>query len=65
MSFYDHCFDDELGSVGGHFGPVNSLAYSPDGRSYVSGGEDGYVRIHHFDADYFEAHKKKVEEASG
>jgi len=24
-----------------------------DGRSFTSGGEDGYARIHHFDNDYF------------
>jgi hypothetical protein len=24
-----------------------------DGRSFTSGGEDGYVRIHHFDPEYF------------
>ena len=23
----------ELGQVGGHFGPVNTISYSPDGRS--------------------------------
>ena len=53
VSFYDHVFDDELGQIGGHFGPCNCLAYAPHGRSYTSGGEDGYVRIHHLDNDYF------------
>jgi hypothetical protein len=24
------------------------------GRSYASGSEDGYVRLHHFDKDYLE-----------
>ncbi len=48
-SFFDHVFDDELGSVAGHFGPINTLAYAPHGQSYVSGGEDGYIRIHHFE----------------
>jgi len=63
ISFYDHCFDDECGSVGGHFGPVNTICFAPDGRSFSSGGEDGYVRINHLDAEYFEAFNGKVEEA--
>ena len=63
VSFFDHVFDDELGQIGGHFGPCNCLAYAPHGRSYTSGGEDGYVRIQHFDAEYFEAYEQKVEAA--
>lgn len=42
-----------IGTVRGHFGPVNAIAYSPDGRSFVTGGEDGYLRLQHFDADYY------------
>jgi len=65
VTFFDHCFGDELGHVGGHFGPVNTLMYAPHGRGYTSGGEDGYIRIHHFDADYFDAYRLKVEECGG
>jgi translation initiation factor 3 subunit I len=52
--FFHLVFEDELGRVKGHFGPINTLAFHPDGTGYASGGEDGYVRIHKFDADYFE-----------
>jgi len=38
-------FMEEIGSVRGHFGPVNAIAIHPDGRSFATGGEDGYVRI--------------------
>lgn len=38
----------------GHFGPINTLAFHPNGKQYTSGGEDGYVRIHNFDKSYFE-----------
>jgi len=46
-------FEEEIGTVRGHFGPMNCLAWFRDGRGFVTGGEDGYVRVHHFDNDYF------------
>jgi translation initiation factor 3 subunit I len=51
--FYDTILQEEIGGVKGHFGPINALAFSPDGKSFSSGGEDGYVRLHHFDSNYF------------
>ncbi|RAL37900.1 hypothetical protein DM860_000594 [Cuscuta australis] len=51
--FYDKILEEEIGGVKGHFGPINALAFNPDGKSFASGGEDGYVRLHHFDSDYF------------
>jgi len=54
VRFFHKIYAEELGSVPGHFGPVNTLSFSPDGRSFASGGEDGYVRIHHFDQSYFQ-----------
>jgi translation initiation factor 3 subunit I len=51
--FYHMVYQDYLGSVKGHFGPINSLQFCPDGKSYASGSEDGYVRLHHFDKNYF------------
>lgn len=52
--FFHLVFEEEFGRVKGHFGPINSVAFHPDGKSYSSGGEDGYVRVHHFDPSYFE-----------
>ncbi|KAI9208879.1 WD40-repeat-containing domain protein [Polychytrium aggregatum] len=53
VRFYHQVFEEEIGRVKGHFGPINTLAFHPDGKSFASGGEDGYVRLHHFDDDYF------------
>ncbi|KAH9841411.1 WD40 repeat-like protein [Rhodofomes roseus] len=62
--FWHKVFEEEVGRVKGHFGPVNtwiltavfnSIAISPKGDSYASGGEDGFVRVHHFDESYFRA----------
>ncbi|KAK1936276.1 translation initiation factor 3 subunit 2 [Babesia divergens] len=44
--------ETEIGSIKGHFGPINTLTFLADGYGYVSGGEDGNVRIYHFDKDY-------------
>eukprot|EP00921_Rhytidocystis_pertsovi_P021828 GHVQ01034913.1.p1 GENE.GHVQ01034913.1~~GHVQ01034913.1.p1 ORF type:complete len:337 (+),score=51.14 GHVQ01034913.1:102-1112(+) len=50
---YHMVFGDEIGSVKGHFGPVNTLSWMPDGTGFASGGEDGFTRIYKFDDDYF------------
>lgn len=51
--FYHLVFEEEFARVKGHFGPINSVAFHPDGKGYSSGGEDGYVRVHQFDPQYF------------
>lgn len=50
-------YEEELGQIKGHFGPMNSIQFFRDGRGFVTGGEDGYIRIHHFDQDYFTSKK--------
>lgn len=52
--FYHLVFEEEFSRVKGHFGPINSVKFHPDGESFSSGGEDGYVRVHYFDPQYFE-----------
>jgi len=47
-------YESEFGRVRGHFGPINTVAFTPDGKGYVSGGEDGFVRLHYFDQSYFD-----------
>eukprot|EP00842_Homolaphlyctis_polyrhiza_P000326 jgi/Hompol1/1294/HPOL_005550-RA len=54
VRFFNLVFEEEIGRVKGHFGPINTLAFHPNGKSYASGGEDGFIRVHFFDDDYFE-----------
>ncbi|KAL1412434.1 translation initiation factor eIF3 subunit [Vanrija albida] len=51
--FWHKLFEEEVGRVKGHFGPINTLAVHPQGRAYASGAEDGFVRVHWFDESYF------------
>ncbi|KAA0146565.1 hypothetical protein FNF29_07972 [Cafeteria roenbergensis] len=44
---------EELARIPGHFGTVNSIDVSPDGRSLATGGEDGYVRLNFLPPGYF------------
>jgi translation initiation factor 3 subunit I len=54
VRFFHKIYEEEIGRVKGHFGPINTVAFHPKGDSFSSGGEDGYIRIHYFDPDYFE-----------
>lgn len=50
-------YAEEIGSIKGHFGPMNTLAWRRDGKGFVTGGEDGFVRVFTFDNEYFTSKK--------
>lgn len=45
---------NEVGKISGHYGPINSIEFFRDGRGFISGGEEGIIRIVRFAAEYFE-----------
>ena len=63
--FFHLVYEEEFGCVKGHFGPINALAINPDGRSYASGAEDGYIRLHFFDKSYLDMKDPVPEEPEG
>lgn len=53
--FFHMVYAEEFGRVKGHFGPINAIDVHPSGKSYASGSEDGFVRLHYFDEAYLNA----------
>jgi len=51
--FFDLVHENNIGLVKGHFSPINCASYSPDGRFFVTGGEDGNVHLYAFGKEYF------------
>lgn len=56
--FFHMVFGEHFGSVKGHFGPVNTLAIHPEGTGFTTGAEDGFIRVHQFDKDYYQLHSE-------
>ena len=42
--FFHMLLEEEFGRVKGHFGPINTLAFHPDGKSYCSG--EYFFQVH-------------------
>ena len=53
IKLVNYITSEELAEIKGHFGPVHSLAFTPDGKAFASGSEDGFVRLHFFQTDYY------------
>lgn len=46
IKFYSKIFEEFMGSFSNHFGPVNSIDISQDGKLFASAGEDGFCYIY-------------------
>ena len=53
--------ENEVGKISGHFGPINSVEFFKDGRGFISGGEEGVIRIVRFNEEYFEVDNPQFE----
>jgi len=53
MKLFNIIYNNQLASVRGHFGTVHTIAFHPDGLSFASGSEDGYVHYHRLLPEYF------------
>ena len=60
MKLYNVIHNENLANIKGHFGTVHTIAFHPDGMSFASGSEDGYVHYHRFLPDYI-TNKKRFE----
>jgi translation initiation factor 3 subunit I len=47
-------YETELGSIPGHFSPINSVEFFPDGRGFISGSEEGITKVFRFDDTYWD-----------
>lgn len=50
---YNIMFEEEIGAIHAHFGPVNKVTFSPNGKMIASGSEDASVKIHKLEDDYY------------
>ena len=53
MNLFNIIHNEKLAGIKGHFGTVHSVAFHPDGQSFASGSEDGYVHYHRMLPEYF------------
>jgi translation initiation factor 3 subunit I len=45
--FYDPDTNNKLGGIKGHFGPINTTAFSETGKFFATGSEDGFIRLYY------------------
>lgn len=51
---YDMITGEELGSISGHFSPINTIGVSHNGKIIASGGEESVVRVYNLPNEYYQ-----------
>merc|ERR1712130_404436 len=64
VRFYHKIFGDLIGSVKGGFSTVTSLTFSPDGKGFCVGFEEGSIRLYRLNDEYFEKYSKEADIAA-
>lgn len=59
LLIYDCMYGVELGAVLGHFGPINALAVTSDGKLLATGSEEASIRVHKILNDEYKALERK------
>jgi translation initiation factor 3 subunit I len=53
IEFFHTVFEEKIGEIRtGHFSPINYIAISEDGSHFVTGAEEGNLRLFKFDNDF-------------
>ena len=47
-------YEEEIGTIAGHFSPINCLIYTPDGSGFATAAEEGNIKVIKFDEIYWE-----------
>lgn len=51
---YNLISQEQIGTFKGHFSPITSLAWHPNGKQICTGGEEGNARINNLDKSYLD-----------
>jgi translation initiation factor 3 subunit I len=64
VRFYHKVFGDLIGTVKGGFSTVTSLTFSPDGKGFCVGSEEGTSRMYRFGEDYLTRYSREADAAA-
>ena len=61
VRFYHKVFGDLIGTVKGGFSTVTSLTFSPDGKGFCVGSEEGTSRLYKLEESYFTKYSREAD----
>merc|ERR1711916_45920 len=64
VRFHHKIFGDLIGTIKGGFSTVTSLTFSPDGKGFCVGFEEGSIRLYKLNEEYFSLYSKEADIAA-